>query len=83
MDESWQRYAKALISSMREVLAETAEAVHPALLETADYWLSIGMTLGVNDPDKAGRLLTLIEANEGERRELQEDAKALADEVLR
>jgi hypothetical protein len=42
LGENWGRYGRALIKSMREVLAESPEDLHGLLLETADYWLSLG-----------------------------------------
>ena len=67
---------------MSEVLGETPEDIHANLLETADYWLSLGLALGLNDQDRARRLLHLIEHQEAERGELQRDAAALIDEVF-
>ena len=82
VDEQWSRYGRALIASMSEVLAETPDEVHANLLETADYWLSLGLALGTHDPDRARRLLHLIEQHEAERGELQRDAATLIDEVF-
>src|SRR3989442_1384509 len=47
VDERWARYGRALIGSMSEVLTETADDTHANLLETADYWLSLGLVLGL------------------------------------
>lgn len=80
--EEWARYGRALIDSMREVLQETPEALHPTLLETADYWLSLGLTMGLERPNEADRLLSLIETHEHERAELARDADALIQQVL-
>lgn len=82
IDEQWARYGRALIGSMSEVLEETPDDMHANLLETADYWLSLGLMLGLNDPDRARRLLHLIEQHEAERGELQKDAAALIGEVF-
>ena len=67
---------------MSDVLEETPGEVHANLLETADYWLSLGLLLGIHDPDRARRLLHLIEQHEAERGELQQDASTLIDEVF-
>ena len=83
IDEQWARYGRALIASMSEVLEETPGDIHANLLETADYWLSLGLVLGLNNPDRARRLLHLIEQHEAERGELQQDATGLIDEVFR
>ncbi|MGA2513681.1 MAG: hypothetical protein ABSG37_08680 [Candidatus Limnocylindrales bacterium] len=54
----------------------------PNALETADYWISIGLTIGLERPHQARRLLELIEAEEAERSALVEDAAAFLDEAL-
>ena len=82
IDEQWARYGRALIASMSEVLEETPSEIHANLLETADYWLSLGLALGLHQPDRGRRLLQLIEQHEAERGELQRDAAALIEEVF-
>ena len=67
---------------MSEVLEETPADLHANLLETADYWLSLGVALALHDPDRGRRLLHLIEHHEAERGELQRDAAAMVDEVF-
>jgi hypothetical protein len=81
-DADWRRYGQAMLHSMAEVRAETAEDIHPLLLETADYWLSLGLTIGTAQPEAATRLLRLIESAETERRELGLDADQFVAEVL-
>ncbi|MEO6797244.1 MAG: hypothetical protein ABI401_12670 [Candidatus Dormibacter sp.] len=81
-DDRWARYGRALIASMSEVLSETPDETHANLLETADYWLSLGLTLGLREPKQAGDLLQVIEAHEPERGELARDATALIDQVF-
>lgn len=73
-DEGWEQYGRALLLGMQEVLAETPAELHPLLLETADYWLSLGLAIGAGHPEQARRLLGLIEAEEAERSALTEDA---------
>lgn len=80
--EAWERYGRAVIASMQEVLAEAQEQHHPLVLETAAYWLSIGATLGLSRPDDARRLLALIEPEETARTELETDAEDFAREAL-
>ena len=46
----WERYGRALHAAMAEVLAELPEDVRPHVLETADYWLSVGLTIGLGTP---------------------------------
>lgn len=79
----WQRYGSALAQAMSEVLDEFPEEVRPHALETADYWLSVGLALGLERPLQARRLLELIEAEEQERAALGEDAAAFVEEALR
>ncbi len=78
----WQRYGRALLHSMAEVRAETSEDVHPLLMETADYWLSLGLAIGTEQPEAAARLLRLIEAEEPGRAELTTDAEHFVTEAL-
>jgi hypothetical protein len=82
VNDEWTSYGRALIASMSEVLNETPDDLHANLLETADYWLSLGLVLGLRDPDKAGQLLKVIEAHEAERGELERDATGLIQEVF-
>ncbi len=80
--EAWSRYGKTLISAMAEVLDEVPEDVRPHVLETADYWIGVGLTIGLERPHQARRLLELIEAEEAERMALVEDAAAFIEEAL-
>jgi len=82
VDAQWSQYGRALIGSMSEVLAETPDEVHANLLETADYWLSLGLVLGLRDPAQARQLLQVIEAHEAERGELERDATGLIGQVF-
>jgi hypothetical protein len=81
-DESWQRYGRALLQSMADVRSESTDDVHPILMETADYWLSVGLAIGVSQPDAARRLLEIIERDESERTELGGDADAFIEQAL-
>jgi hypothetical protein len=67
---------------MAEVLDEIPEELHSHVLETADYWVSVGLTIGLERPHQARRLLELIEAEEADRVALAEDAAAFLDEAL-
>jgi hypothetical protein len=80
--EEWARYGRAVIAAMNDVLGEADESARALLLETADYWFSLGLAVGVRDPDRAARLLALIEREEGDRAELEADGVALCEEVL-
>jgi hypothetical protein len=82
LNDEWARYGRALIGAMTEVLDETPPEMHANLLETADYWLSVGLALGVRDPAQAQQLLAVIEAHEAERGELAGDARGLISQVF-
>ncbi len=78
----WERYGRALHRSMAEVLEEFPEEFRPHALETADYWISVGLTIGLEHPGRGRRLLKLIEAEEAGRAALAEDAAAFLEEAL-
>ena len=78
----WERYGRALHAAMAEVLDDFPEDVRPHALETADYWISVGLTIGLERPHQARRLLELIEATESERAALAEDAAEFVQEAL-
>jgi hypothetical protein len=67
---------------MAGVRAETPEDVHAMLMETADYWLSLGLAIGTEQPEMANRLLRLIETEEPELLELSADAQHFVAEAL-
>lgn len=81
-DARWDRYGRALLQSMQEVLSETPAELHSMLLETADYWLSLGLAIGSADPAGAARLLAVIESEEPERAELADDAAQFVSDAL-
>jgi hypothetical protein len=81
-EDGWRRYGAALTGAMEEVLEELPEEARANALETADYWLSVGITLGLERPERARALLTLIEADEAERAALANDAAAFVEEAL-
>ena len=82
VDDPWTRYGRTLTRAMAEVLDEIPEELRPHVLETADYWISVGLTIGLERPHQARRLLELIEAEEAERVALAEDAAAFLEEAL-
>jgi len=82
IDHPWSRYGRTLTRAMAEVLDEIPEELRPHVLETADYWISVGLTIGLERPHQARRLLELIEAEEADRVALAEDAAAFLDEAL-
>jgi hypothetical protein len=80
--EAWSRYGKTLFQAMAEVLDDIPEELRSHVLETADYWISVGLTIGLERPHQARRLLELIEVEESERASLAEDATAFVEEAL-
>lgn len=82
VDDRWDRYGRALLQGMQEVLAETPPELHSLLLETADYWLSLGLSIGSTDPRAAAQLLSVIEAEEPEQAELADDAAQFVGDAL-
>jgi len=82
MTDPWSRYGRSLAHAMAEVLEEVPEDLRAHVLETADYWLSVGIQLGLERPHQARELLTIIEADELERAALAEDAAGFVAEAL-
>jgi hypothetical protein len=79
---AWERYGRALTGAMSEVLGELPEESRAHALETADYWLSVGLVIGLERPAEARRLLALIEEDEAERAALGTDAASFVEEAL-
>ena len=77
----WRRYGSALIEAMREVLEEADESHRELLLETADYWLTLGLAIGLQRSEQAHMLLDVTHADE-ERAELLADADDLLTRAL-
>jgi len=82
-DEAWQRYGRALIAAMRDVIEEADERHRELLLETADFWLGLGLVMGLRRPDEAVTLLGVMEAHADEHAELLADADDLLANVVR
>jgi hypothetical protein len=82
VDDPWTRYGRTLTRAMAEVLDEIPEEFRSHVLETADYWISVGLTIGLERPHQARRLLELIEVDESERATLADDAAAFVEEAL-
>lgn len=81
-DPSWTKYGRALIHSMAEVTAELPEQFHGLMLETADYWLSLGLAIGTQKRDQAVTLLEVIEGESEQQAELAADAESFCEEAL-
>jgi len=80
---AWQRYGRSMIASMREVLDEADDRHHDLLLETADFWLALGLVIGLERPVEAERLLGVAQGGADERAELLSDADDLLSEAIR
>jgi hypothetical protein len=78
----WDGYGRAVIDSMGDVLAEVPDGHHPVVLETADYWLSLGLSIALERPEEARALLEVIESDPGAREELRADAGEFIGLVL-
>ena len=76
-DQAWQRYGAAMIDAMQEVLEEADERHRELLLETADYWLAVGLAAGLHRPDEARTLLRVVCPDDEERAELETDVTDL------
>lgn len=83
MEQAGQRYGRALITAMREVLEEVDEQHREILLETADFWLRVGLVIGLERAEEAELLLRLSGGDTNERDELVADAEDLLDEAIR
>jgi hypothetical protein len=81
-DEAWQRYGRALIAAMGEVLQETDDSHRELVLEVADFWLGLGLVAGLEHAEKAKKLLAIVESHAAERTELLHDAEDLLAEAL-
>ena len=82
MPAGWDAYGRALLTSMSGVLAEVPEDHHPKFLETADFWLGLGLAVGLERPSEAGCLLELMEPDEQARAEISLDAEDLCRQVF-
>ena len=78
----WDAYGRALLTSMSGVLAEVPEDHHPKFLETADFWLALGLATGLERPSQAKHLLELMEPDQEARTEISLDAEELCKEVF-
>jgi len=79
---AWDRYGRALIRAMAEVVAEVPDELHELVLETADFWLSVGLSIGTQRPEAGLRLLDIIESESIGQTELAADAEAFTGEAL-
>ena len=81
--EAGESYGRALITVMRDVLEAIDEGQREVLLETADFWLRLGLVIGVEHADDARQLLALSQAAADVDGELREDAADFLAETRR
>jgi hypothetical protein len=74
-DEEWTRYGRSMIEAMSDVLEEVDDRHRGVLLETADFWLSLGLILGLERPEEARRVVDVLLSQGGDRAELLSDAE--------
>jgi hypothetical protein len=67
---------------MHEVLEEVDDRHRELLLEAADFWLGLGLVIGVERPGQAAELLDVLQGNVDERDELLSDADDLLADAL-
>ncbi len=79
---AWEQYGRALIRAMAEVTPELPEEYHGLILETADYWLSLGLAIGTQRRDEAIQLIEIIESDQAAQAELASDAQRFCADAL-
>jgi hypothetical protein len=82
IDSGSQRYGRAVHHAMAERLDGFPESAQPHALEVANFWLSLGIAIGLEHAGEAQQLLGLIEANGEKMAELSHDARAFLEEAL-
>lgn len=80
--DEWNRAGAALLGAMNDVIAEVDEEDRPLVLETAAYWLALGVAAAIDRPTDSQRLLDIIEPGGADRDELLSDARAFLDEAV-
>ena len=77
--------ATAALSSRRCARSSrrSDEAQREVLLEMADFWLRLGLVIGIEHVDEAKRLLDLSQEEACERAELLTDAEEWLAEAIR
>ncbi|MFI5259283.1 MAG: hypothetical protein ACHQ01_06715 [Candidatus Limnocylindrales bacterium] len=82
IDSGSQRYGRAVHHAMAELFDEFPESARPHAVEVANFWLSLGIAIGLEHGSEAQQLLGLIEANGEKMAELSHDARAFLEEAL-
>jgi len=78
VDQEWNRYGRAVIRGMAEVMVAAAEENHPLLLESADYWLAFGLSIGRGRPEVGGPVHERREGEDAARELVRQPAEVLA-----
>ena len=82
IDSGSQRYGRAVHRAMSELLDEFPENAQPHAVEVVNFWLALGIAIGLEHGSEAQQLLGLIEANGEKMAELSHDARAFLEEAL-
>ena len=82
IDSGAQRYGRAVHRAMAELFDGSPENAQPHAVEVANYWLSLGIAIGLEHASEAQQLLGLIQANGEKMAELSHDARAFIEEAL-
>ena len=82
IDSGSQRYGRAVQRAIAELLDGFPENARPHAVEVANFWLSLGIAIGLEHRSEAQQLLGLIEANGEKMAELSHDARAFLEEAL-
>ena len=82
IDSGSHRYGRAVHRAMAGLLDELPENAQPHAVEVANFWLALGIAIGLEHVNEAQQLLGLIEANEEKMADLSHDARAFLEEAL-
>ncbi len=82
IDSGSQRYRRAVRHAMAGLLDQFPQDVRPHAVELADFWLALGLAIGLEHASEAQQLLGLIEANEEKMADLSHDARAFLEKAL-
>ena len=82
IDSGSHRYGRAVRRAMAGLLDELPENARPHAVEVANFWLALGIAIGLEHVNEAQLLLGMIEANEEKMADLSHDARAFLEEAL-
>jgi hypothetical protein len=82
IDSGSQHYGRAVNRAIAELFDGLPENAQPHAIEVANFWLSLGIAIGLEHASEAQQLLGLIEANGERMAELSHDARAFIEDAL-